>query len=70
MSPFVKAACFALQDQPVVNAGTSTCIFGLWSLEFGSKLYISYAFLVHFHAVLGNFPYPTIPVVPFLLIML
>lgn len=21
MSPFVKAACFALQDQPVVNAG-------------------------------------------------
>ena len=24
MSPFVKASCFALQDQPVVNAGEST----------------------------------------------
>ena len=23
VSPFVKAACFALQDQPVVNAGQS-----------------------------------------------
>ena len=23
MSPFVKAACYALQDQPVVNAGKS-----------------------------------------------
>ena len=27
MSPFVKAACFALKDQPVVNAGTC---YGLW----------------------------------------
>jgi len=25
MSPFVKAACFALQDQPVVNAGK--CVY-------------------------------------------
>ena len=25
MSPFVKAACFALQDQPVVNAGIECC---------------------------------------------
>lgn len=25
MSPFVKAACFALQDQPVVNAGQCCC---------------------------------------------
>ena len=24
MSPFVKAACFALQDQPIVNAGMHT----------------------------------------------
>ena len=24
MSPFIRAACFALQDQPVVNAGESS----------------------------------------------
>ena len=39
MSPFVKAACYALQDQPVVNAGkcvhTSSCLSnaissGMW----------------------------------------
>ena len=27
MSPFVKAACFALQDQPVVNAGRQACVY-------------------------------------------
>ena len=25
MSPFVKATCFALQNQPVVNAGNNVC---------------------------------------------
>lgn len=33
MSPFVKAACYALQDQPVVNAGESAVWLGrkCWS---------------------------------------
>ena len=29
MSPFVKAACFALQDQPVVNAGRYACVYAI-----------------------------------------
>ena len=27
MSPFVRAAAFALQDQPVVNAGVCVCVY-------------------------------------------
>ena len=33
MSPFVKAACFALQSQPVVNAGTPHAILILSLLK-------------------------------------
>ena len=29
MSPFVKAACFALQDQPIVNAGKCSHVSAL-----------------------------------------
>lgn len=32
MSPFVRAACFALQDQPVVNAGMLQCVINKLSI--------------------------------------
>lgn len=42
MSPFIKAAAFALQQRPVVNAG----MFILLHLIFSAEMYCKYKFLI------------------------